>query len=311
MKLKVIFIIVITSVPNDPKQASIGQIARPSIRHNGQGVRTASEDQISANADVNGYTCSVDDGRPESKAMNMRRTVPLLVGLLLGHLGCKNDTTIVKGQPELVLSVDNVDFGEVILGYQSTIGFYATNDGMGELTVSELGLTSDSSYDFHLLSDDIEIIDPGESAELMIRYVPAEVGQDFGTLVLVSDDEEIPEASVVLEAFGVEPLVDVEPSILWYGTLAQGESQTQRFQVSARGSGSLKITDIGFAADEGEAFAYTLPDGVELPYEMASGLSLSVDVTFTAIDDRTWDGSLLLQTNDPTTPQASIQLLAN
>ena len=44
---------------------------------------------------------------------------------------------------------------------------------------------------------------------------------------------------------------------------------------------------------------------------MASGLSLSVDVTFTAIDDRTWDGSLLLQTNDPTTPQASIQLLAN
>ena len=188
--------------------------------------------------------------------MNMRRTVPLLVGLLLGHLGCKNDTTIVKGQPELVLSVDNVDFGEVILGYQSTIGFYATNDGMGELTVSELGLTSDSSYDFHLLSDDIEIIDPGESAELMIRYVPAEVGQDFGTLVLVSDDEEIPEASVVLEAFGVEPLVDVEPSILWYGTLAQGESQTQRFQVSARGSGP-QITDIGFAADE-EASAYTL-----------------------------------------------------
>ena len=41
--------------------------------------------------------------------------------------------------------------------------------------------------------------------------------------------------------------------------------------MSARGSGSLKITDIHFAA-KGEAFAYTLPDGVELPYEMASGL---------------------------------------
>lgn len=243
--------------------------------------------------------------------MKMRQKLPLLVGFLLCGAGCKNDTTIVKGQPELVLSVDNVDFGEVILGYQSTIGFYATNDGMGELTVSDLGLSSDSSHDFHLLSDGIDTIDPGESAELMVRYVPAEVGQDFGSLILVSDDEELPEASVTLEAFGVEPLVDVAPSILWYGTVAQGESQTQSFQVSARGSGSLKITDIHFAAKEGEAFAYTLPDGVELPYEMASGLSLSVDVTFTAIDDRTWDGSLVLQTNDPTTPEASIQLLAN
>ena len=71
--------------------------------------------------------------------MNMRRTLPLLVGFLLGHLGCKNDNHR-EGQPELVLSVDNVDFGEVILGYQSTIGFYATNDGMGELTVGRLGL---------------------------------------------------------------------------------------------------------------------------------------------------------------------------
>ena len=127
--------------------------------------------------------------------MKMRQKLPLLVGFLLCGAGCKNDTTIVKGQPELVLSVDNVDFGEVILGYQSTIGFYATNDGMGELTVSDLGLSSDSSHDFHLLSDGIDTIDPGESAELMVRYVPAEVGQDFGSLILVSDDEELPEAS--------------------------------------------------------------------------------------------------------------------
>ena len=160
-------------------------------------------------------------------------TTPLLGLLLLSSLSCKNDTEIVRGKPELILSVDSVDFGEVVLGYQSTIGFYATNDGMGELTVSDLGLSSDSSGDFQLLTNDVELIDPGESAELMVRYIPAEVGQDYGSLVLLSDDEDLPEASVKLEAFGVEPLVDVEPSILWYGTLAQGESQTQSFQLSA------------------------------------------------------------------------------
>ena len=130
-------------------------------------------------------------------------------------------------------------------------------------------------------------------------------------LVLVSDDEEQPEASVSLEAFGVEPLVDVEPSILWFGTLAQDETSTQDFQISARGSGSLKITELAFADDEGEAFAYSLPDGVVLPYEMASGLSLTGTVTFTAVDDRSWDGLLVVRSNDPTTPETSIQLLAN
>jgi hypothetical protein len=44
---------------------------------------------------------------------------------------------------------------------------------------------------------------------------------------------------------------------------------------------------------------------------MASGLSLTVEVTFTAIDDRSWDGSLLILSNDPTTPETSVQLLAN
>ena len=96
--------------------------------------------------------------------MSRKLAIPLWCVLPLCMLSCNNDTEIVKGKPELVLSVDSVDFGEVVLGYQSTIGFYATNDGMGELTVDDLGLSTDTSGDFQLLSDDIEIIDPGESA---------------------------------------------------------------------------------------------------------------------------------------------------
>jgi len=199
----------------------------------------------------------------------------------------------------------------VVLGYQSTVGFYATNEGMGELVVDDLDLSVDTSADFRLISKDVEIIDPGESAELMVRYIPGEVGQDYGSLVLVSDDSENPEATVDLEAFGVEPLVDVEPTILWYGLVAQDETATQSFEISARGTGSLKITDLSFGEDEAEAFTIELPSGVELPYTMASGLSLSVDVHFTAIDERSWDGSLVIQSNDPTTPESSVQLLAN
>ena len=71
-------------------------------------------------------------------AMRCTLAIPLGFLLLLCMPGCKNDTEIVKGQPELSLSVDSVDFGEVVLGYQSTVGFYATNEGMGELVVDDL-----------------------------------------------------------------------------------------------------------------------------------------------------------------------------
>jgi len=126
-----------------------------------------------------------------------------------------------------------------------------------------------------------------------------------------SNDPDEPYLEVSLEAFGTEPLIDVDPETLYFGILEVGESSTLDFVVSASGTGDLVVQSMEFESDEGDAYTLDLPESVDLPYTMSAGLSFSVDVTFAPPDDAEWSGTLLVASNDPTTPEVSIALIGN
>lgn len=224
---------------------------------------------------------------------------------------CTGETNVNAGEAEMVFSTQTIDFGEVPIGSQATVGINVENTGIGELTIEDLSLDGTTSADFELVGIDLTTIGRDDVAVLQVRYAPTAVGQDFGRIVLVTNDPQQLEAEIDLAAFGTEPRVDLDPELLWFGTVEVGESKTLEAQLTATGTGTLRLNAVEFAGDEAAAFTITPPDGVTLPYDLSLGYSITFAVAFTPPDDSEWTGEVLLSTNDPVTPTVALTLVGN
>ena len=229
----------------------------------------------------------------------------------LSLLGACQDYALSRGKPSLTLSADQIDFEEVVLGYQSTIGVTIGNEGRGDLELSRVALDEASSFDFTVPGLDTFVLAPGASTELKVRYQPDVVGQDRGQVEIVSNDPDRPMVELNLDAFGTEPLVDIDPVTLWFGQVDLGDSRSRDLEIAARGSGTLVLQELNLLDDAGDAFSLSLPAGVVLPYRLVTGLAISAEVTFTPPDTGEWVRELQVLTNDPTTPEVLVSLLGN
>ncbi len=244
-----------------------------------------------------------------------RHSPPLMVAGLVGGavlLGpACTDYGVNAGLPELSLSAELIDFGQVVLGNQSTIGIEVENTGLGDLIIDTAELDGTTSPDFTFVDLSSTTISKGQTAELKVRYVPDLVGQDYGRVALTTNDEAHAIANIDLAGFGVEPQVDLDPDILYFGQVAPGDSEALSFTLSAGGVGTLKLTDVQLDAGMDAAYTVSLPPGVVLPYEMPTGVSIDVLVTFSPPSEAEWRGELTLSTNDPGAREASVELIGN
>lgn len=229
---------------------------------------------------------------------------------LLALLACTDGPTLNAGKPELKISPSYVDFGEVVVGNAVRLGLRVENAGYGDLRFEDVMLGEGTSADFAVAGFP-EALGRGEEGVVDLVYTPDVEGQDFGALTVVTDDPERPELALTLEGMGTRPEIDLDPEILYFGLVAPGTSVSLTASVGAGGSGKLRVTGVGFAGDEGLAYAFTLPDDWEEPYLVSNGFSFPIVVTFTPPDEAEYSGELWIQTNDPEEPVAALRLLGN
>lgn len=223
---------------------------------------------------------------------------------------CTNGPELNAGKPELKLSPSRVDFGEVVVGNAVQLGLRVENVGYGDLTFDDVTFGEGTSADFAVVAFP-EALGHGEEGVLDLTYTPDVEGQDIGTLQLATNDEAALLVELELEGMGTWPRIDVDPEILYFGTVPAGESVSLTTSIGAGGSGKLRVTGVGFAADEAVAYSYTLPDDWVEPYAVSNGFSFPIVVTFTPPDDAEYRGELWVTTNDPEEPVAAIQLIGN
>ena len=71
--------------------------------------------------------------------------------MLLLLLACTDDPELNRGKPEIAVSPASADFGEVVVGVAyGEIGLYIRNKGYGDLEITSVTLTDDSSADFEI-----------------------------------------------------------------------------------------------------------------------------------------------------------------
>ncbi len=101
------------------------------------------------------------------------------------------------------------------------------------------------------------------------------------------------------------PQIEVSPQELSFGELMQGESTSQSFTIASVGVQELELGAIRLSG--GGAGAYEITTDAEYA-QLASGESVDVVVTYTPTNAD--DGALVLvESNDPTAPEAIVELI--
>ena len=115
------------------------------------------------------------------------------------------DTTVtvsatlnITGFPEITLDATAIVFDNTYINDTSSVSLEIINVGSDDLDISNFNF--DNNYFF---SDESDLsIEPGESTEISLYFVPDSLGQFSGTLTINSNDIDDPEVSVSLSGVG-------------------------------------------------------------------------------------------------------------
>jgi len=103
--------------------------------------------------------------------------------------------------PEISVSPDALDFGEVDLNVTAEQTVTIGNEGNGNLTIFDISIEGERfNSDF---ADNI-VIEPDQEYEFTVYFVPNETGGHEGALTIISSDPENNEVSIDLSGSGIE-----------------------------------------------------------------------------------------------------------
>ncbi len=147
-------------------------------------------------------------------------------------------TITVIGRPEIEVSADTLDFGEVIQFTEESLILTIFNTGNDTLFINDIFLDDEN----FTLSDTNFIVFPGLSQSIVITYSPDEVETIEGLiLTILSNDADEPVYEVVINAEGVgAPIVDPNPDPVEI-TLNVDEQGSVVFDV-----GNIGLSDLEF-----------------------------------------------------------------
>ena len=154
-----------------------------------------------------------------------------------------------------------------------------------------------------------------------VRYTRFDTKDRQATLhVKVANDNVIKDFVVVFQTKQGKPKAVISPAGLTFPYIESGKTLTDKFKVSNVGDALLVLKSLEFNADS--VFSVTTPDGkshspgspvvFDPALELENGKSIQFDVTFAPKDDKKKQGTILVMSNDPATPNgAPVALLAN
>jgi subtilisin family serine protease len=190
---------------------------------------------LSATVDASGLTAGRHVGRVEISTNDPAHpSVPLTV--IADISGCRK------------LSVDPSShlFGEIWLGQSATVDITLANVCNEPVTVTNLGLTGTAFSQNRTLPMSVPAF--GET-KIQVRFAPTAKGNHSGSLVIMSDAEDLPMVSIPLTGSGIAPpSISVTPAFLDV-KLPKGANAKRTITISNPGGAPLSYQVAGAAGD--------------------------------------------------------------
>ncbi|MFZ5518390.1 MAG: choice-of-anchor D domain-containing protein [Candidatus Zhuqueibacterota bacterium] len=203
-------------------------------------------------------------------------------------------------EPQIVVDVDSLYFGELALGRDKVLYVGIENEGQTTLTVSEIA-SSDSQF----TAEPAEFsLSPYSKRYIAVNFHAYRLGEALATLTIQSDDLEFPEYNIKLVGIGREeypPSISVYSDSIDFGIVPVGNQSLKYFWVINEGEQTLDVeslvsSDKQFITDR-SSFSLT-PGGVQM-----------VAVTFVPDEPGLINAELILSSNDPENSRKSVTLV--
>lgn len=242
---------------------------------------------------------------------------------------------VSSGNAQISVTPARLDFDVVPAGEEKVLTLKVVNVGPVVLNISDIRI--DGSQDFTPL---INGRDPRRQPELLVdpdgdglpglspfdeniegsgafsvevRYLPPVAGPDGAFLVLTSNAYDTPELPVELLANSRNPCLNVLPEALEFPASLVSRTDSRDLLLESCGGATLDISEAYIEGDAEGVFAIegelTLP--ISLPAADPQGIrpSDTLPIAFSPREQRIYNATLVLVSNDPVTPARRVNLL--
>jgi hypothetical protein len=209
----------------------------------------------------------------------------------------------VSSPSSLTLAASSLNFGNVLVGANSTLTVQMTNTGTSAITFGVLSASttlSAAAGDYSVAAGTCPqpglALAAGTSCMAQVEFAPTQSGTITGTLSIASSASTLP-LVVALTGVGEQSHMLITPASLSFGSIAVGSPASLSLTLS--NNGTAPITGISLATT-GD-YAVTVPCAVTT---LTAGGSCGVTVTFTPTRTGTDNATLTVDSSDATSPDA-------
>ncbi len=219
---------------------------------------------------------------------------------------CNSDSGVNPLHPEMVVTPEQVDYGDVVADYIAFGYVEVFNGGRAPLKLSDLHIEGDDAF---VTGDGAAEVPEDESTKIEVQFWPRTYVDYAATLVFESNDEETPHVEIPLTGTGVPaptPDITLDTTVIEFADIAAGDNDIQWFTITNVGDDTLVMTD---TAQEGSG-AFTIV-GDPMDSTLGPDESKEVIVQYEPTWDKGDNGSFTIQSNDPDEPEVRVVFIGN
>ena len=220
---------------------------------------------------------------------------------------------VEEGDPDIEVTPETVDFGELDVGTGATRAeiVTVTNVGTAALNIEDLSLENPTApYEVSAIGS--ILIPPDGSTTFTVTFTPITAEESNTKVLIASNDPDEALTEVKLKGSGVAPIIQLDPSTYDFGTNYIGCELHQPVTISNIGNADLSVTDFDYVSASNDLL-FDSDDAVngELPWTIPAGESRQVFVDYSPLDDILDKGFVVVTSNDPVRNEAQAEQTGN
>jgi hypothetical protein len=224
----------------------------------------------------------------------------LVVGASLSG-GCSEYDIAAKEEPapdvvpDIRIDPPALEYGTLSTGEEEVKTFTVKNVGDEALEVSDVAVDVGLSFAIASSSPLSFLLEPGETQDIDVMFSPLGA-ENYGTVLVYSNDPDTPEAPVDLLGFGGVPELQITPTSYTFEDTFIPCGAEVDVEFKNIGNEPLEITDVAYTSGGLLSFDNR---GVTLPFTLEPGEHVEVGVVFEATSAGADTGTIEVTSNDP------------
>ena len=228
-------------------------------------------------------------------------------GMALWGVSIVNLQASTPGVPDISVSHNPYNFGNVVIFSTHTQTFSVSNTGTEDLIIGSITIDGAQASEFSLNGDNCsgQTLAPSGVCTLAVTFTPTTLGAQSALLEIPSSDPDSPTVQVSLSGTGAILDIDVSPAALTFGNIFVEETSVAQ-TVTITNTGTMPTTVIYDITGTSPAMFAVAPGGCA--NEIVPGAACTLAVTFTPSEHGAQSAILEIASSDPDSPTVQVSL---